>query len=91
MGDGIYRELIAPCGMNCAICSSYLSLKNNIKNKGIRIPYCEGCIPRGKKCALLKKGCDLLLQKKYDFVINVINFRVRDFYTLMSGIGPILG
>jgi len=53
-------ELIAPCGMNCAICAGYLALKNDVKNQGIRIPTCPGCRPRGKQCAYLKKQCPKL-------------------------------
>ncbi|MHB8086476.1 MAG: DUF3795 domain-containing protein, partial [Dehalococcoidia bacterium] len=49
------EELIAPCGMNCAVCSRYLALKYNVKSKGIKISYCTGCRPRDRKCALLKK------------------------------------
>lgn len=58
------EELIAPCGMNYAICSQYLALKHNVKSRGIRIPYCIGCRARGKKCAFIKKGCDLLSEGK---------------------------
>ena len=61
------KELIAPCGMNCAICSGYLAFENDIKAQGIRIPYCKGCRPRDKKCAFLKKKCNLLLEKQIDF------------------------
>jgi hypothetical protein len=38
-------ELIAPCGMNCVICRSYLLSK------------CTGCRIRNKKCAFIKKRC----------------------------------
>jgi hypothetical protein len=54
------EELIAPCGMNCALCSSYLAQKNELKSRGIRMPYCSGCRPRNKQCAFLKKRCTLL-------------------------------
>lgn len=54
------EELIAPCGMNCALCSSYLAMVNDLRDKGVRMPYCAGCRPRGKNCAFLKKRCDLL-------------------------------
>jgi hypothetical protein len=27
------EKLIAPCGMNCGICSGYLALKHDIKSK----------------------------------------------------------
>ena len=69
-----YSELIAPCGMNCAVCSGYLALKNDVKSKGIRMPYCKGCRPRDKKCAFLKKRCELLLSNKVEFC-----FECKDF------------
>jgi hypothetical protein len=52
--------LVAPCGMNCALCSSYLSMKNDLKKTGIMRSYCAGCRPRGKNCAFMKKSCELL-------------------------------
>jgi len=67
-------ELIAPCGMNCAVCSGYLALKNDVKSKGIRMPYCKGCRPRDKKCAFLKKRCDLLLSNKVEFCYECKDF-----------------
>ncbi|MGA3288914.1 MAG: DUF3795 domain-containing protein [Candidatus Bathyarchaeia archaeon] len=48
-------ELIAPCGMNCALCSGYLALKNDVKSKGVRMSYCTSCRPRNKNCSFLKK------------------------------------
>lgn len=47
------QELIAPCGMNCGICSSYLAYKNNMYGKGFT--NCTGCRARNKQCAFLKK------------------------------------
>jgi len=54
------EELIAPCGMDCSVCSGYLAFKHDVKNKGIRMAYCKGCRPRDKQCAFLKKRCELL-------------------------------
>jgi len=68
------EELIAPCGMNCAVCSGYLALKNDVKNKGVRMPYCAGCRPRDKKCAFLKKRCNLLLNNKVRFCYECEDF-----------------
>jgi hypothetical protein len=48
----ISEELIAPCGMNCALCSRYLSHINNLKRS-----QCIGCRPRNKRCAYLFKNC----------------------------------
>lgn len=61
------ERLIAPCGMNCGICSRYLALKNNIRSKGVNIAYCTGCRPRKRQCATLVKRCSWLLsgQVKY--------------------------
>jgi hypothetical protein len=54
------KILIAPCGMNCAICSAYLARKYDLKKQGIRRSYCEGCRPRGKNCAFMKRSCERL-------------------------------
>ena len=53
-------SLIAPCGMNCGLCVSYLSMKYELKKEGFRKRYCSGCRPRGKNCTFMKKHCDLL-------------------------------
>jgi hypothetical protein len=60
-------ELVAPCGMICAVCSGYLALRHDVRSKGIGMPYCSGCRPRGKKCAFLKKRCELLSNNKVEF------------------------
>lgn len=33
------EKLIAPCGMNCGVCASYLAMKNDLKNKGFGKKY----------------------------------------------------
>ena len=48
----IPKELIAPCGMNCAICSNYLAYVNDL-NKS----QCAGCRTSNKKCAYLFGKC----------------------------------
>jgi hypothetical protein len=45
-------DLIAPCGMNCAVCSRYLSYVNNLKRS-----QCPGCRPGNKTCAYLFAKC----------------------------------
>ena len=66
------KEFVAPCGMNCAVYSAHLALRHDVKSKGIRIPYCEGC--RHRKCAFLKKRCQLLLNKKVSFCYECSDF-----------------
>lgn len=68
------EELIAPCGMNCGICSGYLAYKHDVKSKGIRMPYCLGCRPRDKKCAFLKKRCNLLLSGEVQYCYECSNY-----------------
>jgi hypothetical protein len=60
-------ELIAPCGMNCGICSGYLAKKYDIRSKGVRMTYCAGCRPRDKQCAFLKKRCETLLNGQVQY------------------------
>lgn len=44
----ISAELIAPCGMNCAICSRYLAYVNNLKRS-----QCIGCRLKKERCTYL--------------------------------------
>lgn len=60
--------------MNCAICSGYLALENDVKSKGTKMPYCAGCRPRDKKCAFLKKRCDLLLNNRIKYCYECDDF-----------------
>ena len=46
------EELIAPCGMNCAVCSRYLAYANNLKKS-----QCSGCRPSNNKCSYLFGKC----------------------------------
>lgn len=48
----LLEELVAPCGMNCAICSNYLACANNL-NKS----QCAGCRTTNKKCSYLFEKC----------------------------------
>lgn len=54
------ENLIAPCGMNCALCISYQTEKTDLNQKGFRKKTCPGCIPRGKHCVFLKSHCTLI-------------------------------
>ena len=68
------EELIAPCGMDCSVCSNYLALENDVRAKGVRMAYCKGCRPRDKKCSFLKKRCELLLNNKVEFCYECEEF-----------------
>ena len=71
------EQLVAPCGMNCALCVSYLAMKNDLKKKGFSKTYCAGCLPRGKNCAFMKQQCDLLGQGKVRFCYECDDFPCR--------------
>jgi len=69
--------LIAPCGMNCRICSAYLARECELKKQGIMRSYCEGCRPRGKNCAFMKKSCELLGEGKVQYCYECEEFPCR--------------
>jgi len=52
--------LIAPCGMNCALCAAYLFKQMDLNKIGFHRTYCPGCIPRGKNCTHMADACELL-------------------------------
>jgi len=66
--------LIAPCGMNCGVCSSYLAMKYDLKSQGIMRTYCPGCRPRGKNCAFMKKRCELLGNGRVKYCYECADF-----------------
>ena len=75
-------DLIAPCGMNCALCASNLALKNDLKSKGIKIPYCAGCRPRNKKCSFIKKQCSKLQNGEVTYCFECTIFPCNKLKTL---------
>ena len=56
-------ELIAPCGMNCAICKAYLAYTHGVPRVRGKVTYCAGCLPRGKNC-YIKRGCRKLTKRE---------------------------
>jgi hypothetical protein len=52
-------ELIAPCGMNCGICKSYLAYSRGVPEKKGKLSHCPGCFLRNKNC-YIKRGCKKL-------------------------------
>ncbi len=72
------EDLIAPCGMNCGICSAYLAQKYDLRSKGIRMSYCTGCRPRDKRCSFLKKRCTLLLNNNVKYCYQCDDFPCRE-------------
>ncbi len=52
-------ELVAPCGMNCAICRGYIAYTHGIPRVSGKITYCAGCVHRAKNC-YIKRNCKKL-------------------------------
>ncbi len=77
----MYEELIAPCGMNCGLCSSYLAMRNDLKKKGFGKTYCAGCLPGGKNCHY-KRQCELLTKRIVRFCYECRDFPCRRLNTL---------
>jgi hypothetical protein len=75
------EKLIAPCGMNCGVCVSYLAMTHDLKKKGFSRKYCAGCRPRGKNCTFMKKNCALVGKGLVRFCYECGNFpcpRLKD-------------
>ncbi len=51
------EELIAPCGMNCALCVSYQFMQKDLNRQGFQRKYCPGCLPRGEHCLHMAGSC----------------------------------
>ena len=75
-------ELVAPCGMNCGICSAYLARKYDVRARGVKLPYCAGCRARNKQCAFLKKRCQLILTGQITYCFECEEFPCRRLETI---------
>jgi hypothetical protein len=88
-------ELIAPCGMNCALCASYLAYSSGVPKKAGKVSHCTGCRPRDKRCAFIKKRCVRLARKEIDFCFECGKMpcpdllRVDKLYRTRYGMSPV--
>jgi len=78
VSEKMEKDLLAPCGMDCNVCSGYLALKNDLKSKGVKMPYCKGCRPRDKQCAFLKKKCEKLRNHQIEFCYECSDFPCKN-------------
>jgi hypothetical protein len=63
MANALEEELIAPCGMHCALCSAYLAYRHRIPKKRGKISHCAGCRERNKQCAWLAGHCQTIAKR----------------------------
>ena len=59
-------ELVAPCGMNCAVCTRYLAFTFGIPKQRGKVSHCAGCRPREKNCYIIR-GCRKLRKGEIQF------------------------
>ncbi len=69
--EKLASELIAPCGMNCGICVSFLGY--TIEGKK-RKHVCVSCRSRSHQCAFLKQRCDKLAAKHIEYCFECTDF-----------------
>ena len=83
--DNNTKELIAPCGMNCGICSSYLAYSHEITRRRGKISHCSGCRPRNKDCSFIKKKCEIIKNKEIDFCFQCKDYPCDNLKRLVKG------
>jgi hypothetical protein len=67
------RELVAPCGMNCNLCSWVLDPSK---------PGCVGCRPRGRGCIHKKGLCGKLARQEIDFCYKCESYPCENLLAL---------
>jgi hypothetical protein len=67
-------ELIAPCGMNCGVCSAYIARRLDLNKHGIKRKYCVGCRPRGQNCIFMGHICALVGEGKVQYCYECKTF-----------------
>ena len=73
------EELIAPCGMNCAICVAYFGYRMDGHR---RKEACLGCRIKNKNCAFIKQHCELLSNNEVEYCYECIRFPCERIVTL---------
>ena len=76
------KSLIAPCGINCGICSAYLAHINKLPRAKGKITHCSGCRARNKQCALIKGKCTKLSKNRIKFCYDCKKFPCAGIKTL---------
>ena len=60
-------DLVAPCGMNCGICKSYLAYSRGVPYVKGEVSHCTGCLVRNKNCAFIRRGCEKIRKRLIHF------------------------
>lgn len=76
------RQLIAPCGIYCGLCSSYLADLNQVPRQRGRFTHCKGCRPRDKQCAWFKKRCERIANHTLKYCYECSSYPCRQLESL---------
>lgn len=79
------RQLIAPCGIYCGLCSSYLAYLHQVPRQRGKFTYCAGCRPRDKQCAWLKKHCERLQKHTVRYCFECPSYPCKRLEHLAEG------
>ena len=74
MNRSVHPDLIAPCGMNCALCVAYQAQIYDLQKQGINRKYCPGCIPRGEHCLHMRGSCEIIGNGRVRFCYECADF-----------------
>lgn len=76
------KNLIAYCGMDCALCRSYQVNIHKLNEKGFHYKSCPGCNPRGLFCVHMADSCEIIGQGKVDYCFDCENFPCKRLKSL---------
>jgi len=89
------KNLVAPCGVYCGACRSYLLLKKDlIEERGYK-SGCNGCRIRNKKCSYIKRDCALIRKNEIEFCYECDAFpcsnlkKLDEMYSKRYGVSQI--
>jgi hypothetical protein len=89
------KKLVAPCGIYCGACRSYLLLKKDLLEERGYKQGCKGCRIRNKNCVFIRKECELLRKNEIEFCYECGNFpclkikKLDDHYHKRYNVSPI--
>lgn len=78
-------QLIAPCGMYCGVCSSFLAYVNQVPRQRGKFSYCTGCRPRDKQCSFLIKHCERLRNHTVHYCYECPDYPCRRLEHVAAG------
>jgi hypothetical protein len=82
MDPSFSLDLVAPCGMNCGVCKSYLAYSRGVPKKKGKVSHCSGCRARDKNCAFIKRDCPQKVGRQLRFCYECSNLPCKELTKL---------